>query len=354
MNIFLTGSTGFLGGKLIRNLIDETDHHLYLLFRNEKKAEKIISSFTRKQRNRIHLVQGDITSPDCGLREKDKKIIAGKMDVVYHLAALVKFEEDLRDELFRVNFQGTKNILNLAVELGVKKFFHVSTAYTVGRRNIGVEALYDRAAEYNNPYEESKVQSEHLVDSYRDHMDISIFRPAIIVGDSKTGEADSAFTLYGFMRALEVFKKKTIRAGSTGQVYRIIGAMRGTSNFVPVDYVADILSLALYRAENETVYNITNPNPPTNMDILTWIQQALEMNDLSIVEDEGVQDLSSEEQRLNGMIDVFAAYLKSSIIFDDGNTKRLIAGSGIEHLNLSEESIRMIINAYFGTKAVPA
>ncbi|WP_408009789.1 SDR family oxidoreductase [Pseudalkalibacillus sp. A8] len=354
MNIFLTGSTGFLGGKLIQNLIEDTDHHLYLLFRNEKKAEKIISAFTRKQRKRIHLVHGDITSLDCGLRENDKKKLYGKIDIVYHLAALVKFEEDLRQELFEINYDGTRNILNLAVKMGAKKFFYVSTAYTVGKRNVGIEALYDPSEDYNNPYEESKVQSEHLVNSYRDHMDISIFRPAIIVGDSKTGEADSAFTLYGFMRALEIFKKRTIRTGRTGQVYRIVGAIKGTSNFVPVDYVVDILSHALSRAENEKVYNITNPDPPTNLAILTWIQQALEINNLSIVENSALQDLSSEELRLNGMIEVFAAYLKSSVIFDDENTKRLIAGSDIEHLNLSEETIRMIINAYFETKAVPA
>ncbi|WP_261129842.1 SDR family oxidoreductase [Bacillus sp. Marseille-Q3570] len=354
MNIFLTGSTGFLGGKLIRNLIEDTDHHLYLLFRNMKRAEKVTAGFTKGQRKRIHLVQGDITTPACGLAAKDIESLSGKMDVVYHLAALVKFEEELRDDLFKINYEGTKNILDLAVKMGARKFLYVSTAYTVGKRTLGIEALYDSNDEYNNPYEESKVLSEHLVNSYRDRMDVSIFRPAIIVGDSKTGEADSAFTLYGFMRALEIFKRRTIRAGRSNQLYRLVGAMEGTSNFVPVDYVADLLGHALDTAEPDKVYNITNPDPPTNAAILTWIQQALEINNLSIVDGDEEHDLSEEELRLNGMIEVFAAYLKSSITFEDENTQKLIAGSDIEHLNLSDEAIKMIINAYFETKAVPA
>ncbi|WP_253719429.1 SDR family oxidoreductase, partial [Staphylococcus aureus] len=106
-------------------------------------------------------------------------------------------------------------------------------------------------------------------------MDVSIFRPSIIVGDSETGEADSEFTLYGFMRALDVFKRRIARSSDKADViYRVVGSKNATSNFVPVNYVADILALAASKAEAGKIYNITNPSPATNYDLLSLIKNA--------------------------------------------------------------------------------
>ncbi|GGF25717.1 hypothetical protein GCM10010954_25780 [Halobacillus andaensis] len=350
MNLFLTGSTGFLGGKLISNLMQDTGHHVYVLVRNVEKGQRLISQFTEEKQNRIHLIKGDITEPYCGLSEESfKKLQDQGMDGFYHSAALVKFDVELSDELFEINYEGTKNTLELAKLLGVKKFFYISTAYTVGKSSQGVEELYPLDAEYHNPYEASKVQSEHLVFSYKDEMDVSIFRPAIIVGDSKTGEADSEFTLYGFMRALHIFKRRVARKnrGDDTVKYRVIANEEGTSNFVPVDYVADILSLAVQKAEPNKIYNITNPNPPTNTEILNMFKSALSFKELDLVDHAKMEDLTEEEQQLNAMINIFRVYLAGNVTFDDHNTQELIKGTNVEHLNLSSETLQMIIDAYF-------
>ena len=117
-------------------------------------------------------------------------------------------------------------------------------------------------------------------------MDVSIFRPSIIVGDSETGEADSEFTLYGFMRALDVFKRRiTARSADKADViYRVVGSKNATSNFVPVNYVADILALAASKAEAGKIYNITNPSPATNYNLLSLIKNALDFHQLEIIE----------------------------------------------------------------------
>ncbi|MFC7322746.1 SDR family oxidoreductase [Halobacillus campisalis] len=351
MNIFLTGSTGFLGGKLINNLMKDTDHHVHVLVRNLKKAELLVNSFSRENQQRIHLIEGDITKPHCGLSDHTFNELKGRISCFYHSAALVKFDVELSDELFAINFEGTKNTLELAKQLEVKKFFYISTAYTVGKRNKGVEQLYSLEAEYHNPYEASKVQSEHLAFSYSDDMDVSIFRPSIIVGDSKTGEADSEFTLYGFMRALDIFKRRVARKkGSDTASYRVIANQEGTSNFVPVDYVADILSLAVEKAEPHTIYNITNPNPPSNIEILQMFKEALQFDQLDLVDSRGEYELSEEEQQLNGMVDIFKVYLSGNVTFEDNNTQKLIEGSNTPHLQMSRETMQMIINAYFTAK----
>src|SRR5690625_3733237 len=111
LTIFLTGATGFLGGKLLANLLQSTDHTLYVLVRDFERAEQAIRKLPDGAAARIRLFKGDITQENCGLSQADLKELQGNIDIVYHLAALVKFDEELRDELFLINYEGTKNVL---------------------------------------------------------------------------------------------------------------------------------------------------------------------------------------------------------------------------------------------------
>ncbi len=348
LSIFLTGSTGFLGGKLLTNLLETTNHTLFVLVRDMKKAEKLVDHLPSGAENRIKLFHGDITLPNCGLSSADLDELSGQVELFYHLAALVKFDEDLRDELFAINYGGTQHALELAKKLAVSKFIYVSTAYTMGKHAYGIEELYPPEVCGHNPYEDSKIKSEHLAFSYKDDFDVSIFRPSIIVGDSNTGEADSEFTLYGFMRALDVFKKRISRQANTSdKIYRLVGSQHSTSNVVPVNYVADILALAAHKAKPQTIYNITNPNPIKNVNSLALIQEALDFHQLQIVSHDDSIDLTPDEQRVNEMIAVINPYLIRSFDFDDSNTQQLIKNTPIAHLDLSEDTFKMIIHAYF-------
>ena len=348
LTLFLTGCTGFLGKKLVHNLLETTDHTLFVLVRNMAKGTQLVTSLGQEAKSRITLVKGDITAPFCGLADDMIAELNGKVELFYHVAALVKFDEELRDELFTVNHDGTKHALELASSWRAKKFIYVSTAYTIGTREQGIEELYPIDANVHNPYEESKVKSEHLVFSYANQLDVSIFRPSIIVGDSKTGEADSNFTLYGFLRALDVFKKRVERKeNDPTTIYKLVGSKFATSNVVPVDYVADILALAVTKAEAGKIYNITNPAPFTNFHFLTLIKESLNFNRLEIIEHAAPGTLSQEEEHVNGMIKIFNSYLSRSFNFDDSNTQHLIEGTEIKHLQLTEETMKMIINAYF-------
>ncbi|QFT88123.1 Linear gramicidin synthase subunit D [Bacillus sp. THAF10] len=345
MNIFLTGATGFLGGRLVQNLLEQ-EHTVFILARNLEKAEGMKARLPHSFQERVHIIQGDIVQHNLGIAKEMVKKLINNIDVFYHLAALVKFDHDLRDTLMLLNYEGTKNAITFAHEIKASTFFHVSTAYTVGTSNKGNETLYDVNQEFNNPYEESKALAENEVMKYSDKMNVSIFRPAIIVGDSKTGEADSTFTLYGFMRGLELFKKRLERKNYPGKVH-LIGSKDGTSNLVPVDYVADILTLAAKRAERNKIYNITNPAPPTNREILETIKYHLNFESLGIYEKGTSFSLTPVEEQLNKMIDVFGPYLDRSIHFEDRNTQGLLKESPIAHLNMTNEILEIIVRAYF-------
>ena len=108
LTIFLTGSTGFLGGKLLTNLLETTDHTLFVLVRDMDKAERLVTSLSGNAADRIKLLNGDITQPLLGLSDNVIQDLTGKVDLFYHIAALVKFDEELREELFAVNYGGTR------------------------------------------------------------------------------------------------------------------------------------------------------------------------------------------------------------------------------------------------------
>ncbi|MFS0576993.1 SDR family oxidoreductase [Sporosarcina sp. 179-K 3D1 HS] len=350
MTIFLTGSTGFLGGKLLERLIETTDHPLVILVRDMEKAERLLDTLPVGAEQRVTLVRGDITDPLCGMDSSIVNELQGTVDLFYHIAALVKFDEELRDDLFRINYDGTRHAVDLAKQLGVKRFHYISTAYTIGKRTRGIEQLYPVDSNVHNPYEESKVKAEHLVFSHSGPMEVSIFRPSIIVGDSETGEADSEFTLYGFMRALDVFKRRRGKSISLKESYRLIGSKEATSNLVPVNYVADILAIAAEKAQNGKIYNITNPAPPSNHLILNLIKKAIGFEQLEIIEDADINTLTEDEIKLNSLVAVFNAYLSRSFHFEDENTQRLIAGTSTHHLHMPLSNLEMIIDSYFQLK----
>ena len=150
-----------------------------------EKAERLVAGLSGNAASRIKLLNGDITQPLFGLSDDVIQELNGKVDLFYHIAALVKFDEELRDELVDVNYGGTENALELAKLFKVKQFIYISTAYTVGKRSHGVESLYPIDANVHNPYEESKVKSEHLAFSYSDCMDVSHIPSFNYCGDSE-------------------------------------------------------------------------------------------------------------------------------------------------------------------------
>jgi nucleoside-diphosphate-sugar epimerase len=344
MNIFLTGATGFLGGRLIQNLARE-GHTLFVLARNIKKAEQLLLK-TADLKGDIHIIQGDITVPDLGMNKETQQELANKIDVFYHMAALVKFDLDLKEELFQINFSGTKYALEAAGKMGVSHFYYVSTAYTLGKDESAKEELHSLDRSFNNPYEESKCKAEHLCMDFKKFFNVTILRPAIIIGDSKTGEADSKFTLYGLMRSLEVFKKRFQRKGLGERVFHLLCEEGSTQNLVPVDYVADVLSDVLQKGRENNIYHITNSNPPLSADVFQIMRDKAGLDLFKLASYDYEPNLNEEELLLNNVVDVYKNYLNRNIAFDDSNTQELLITLDKKPLQMDEEMIKRIIKGY--------
>lgn len=150
--ILITGATGYIGRFLTRRLLDEG----YLLFLLTRDRLKIPSEFKDK---RCKIYEGDIRDSNT-LRDIEK------VDVVFHLAADISIHGD-RGTLWKINVEGTKNILDLSLKLGVKKFIFASSIEAVGPASLNDlpidETFSPRPA---NPYGESKLEAEKIVNGY--------------------------------------------------------------------------------------------------------------------------------------------------------------------------------------------
>lgn len=347
MNVFVTGATGFLGTVLIKRLAGK-GHTVYTLIRNRERAEDWLDGLPKKTQEAVRFVEGDVMKPLAGLQESQIDALKGTIDTVIHSAAYLSFDASERERVLESNFEGTKGLLDAAERLGVRQFLHVSTAYTLGMDDVGVETLYEtKGREFVNAYEESKCHAEHEVLSRQDRFCVAILRPAIIVGDSETGEADSTFGLYGVMRAVELMKRHSEKDRTkAADASTIVVSDEDETHLVPVDYVADLIVGAVTESENGLIYHVTNPNPPTNGMIMKAIQKGFEFPELTWVPFEAADRLSRLEQKMNEPLAVFEPYLNRTIAFSHDNTDRLLKRMNHPPLNMDSAMLERIVRGY--------
>lgn len=343
MNILVTGATGFVGKQLTIRLLNE-GHNIYALARNEKKADSLIDHMPTQLQKNLFIVNGNIAEDHAGVSKDTIAVLKDKIDTVYHIAAYLSFDDRDKERTFTINVEGTRNILEFAKAIETKNFYHVSTAYTLGDKQFASEELHSTENEFVNYYEESKCYAEHLVFDYGEHFNVSIFRPSIIVGDSKTGEAETTFALYGVIRSLEIIKKRMERKkGSLNEKIKFLCSGNAAQNLVPVDYVVDVLVAGLENAKRNTIYHITNSEPPTNQLVFESIKDELDIEEVELVPTGYDGELTEEEVKFNEPMKVFHKYFEKTLIFDDSNTQQLLSESNVQPLDLSKNVLRTII-----------
>ncbi len=165
MDVLVTGATGFIGKHLVERLKKE-NYRIYYLIR-KKSVGRI------KELCDLNIISGDITDKKS-LRKNFKSF-----DVVFHLAgAFGKLMR--REDYFKVNVLGVKNILEVSAEKNVGKFIHYSACGVYGCS----EKVIDESFPYNptNAYEESKAEGEKIAISFMNKLPIVILQPAVVFG----------------------------------------------------------------------------------------------------------------------------------------------------------------------------
>jgi thioester reductase-like protein len=254
---FVTGYPGFIGKRLVRRLLEEVlrDGGRLVLLVQPKNVAAASADLGALGAESATVVEGDVEQMHLGLSGREWKALAGDVTDVWHLAARTWLSAPIA-ELRRINVEGTRNVVELARGARrLSRLNHFSTAYVSGDR-VGV-ILEDELAmgqRFHNSYEDTKYQSELVVRRAMSELPATVYRPSIVVGDSRTGEIDRFEGPY----ALAIL----LVASPVAVPLPLPGDAVAPLNVVPVDFVVDaaVSISANPRGIGRTVH-VVDPSP---------------------------------------------------------------------------------------------
>ncbi len=246
---FITGATGLLGTEVVARLLTTTDHLIYVLVRagSEAEAASRLRALWWDDRllvnavgERVLPVVGDVTTPLMNIFDEN-------ITHVIHCAAETGLQKS-REELWRINVEGTRQVIRLAESLPcLQRFTYVSTAYVAGTNSGRIMEDAPLTDHFYSLYEQSKAEAESLVRT--SSLPFTICRPGMIVGNSLTGRTRNFNTVY-YVLKLMLQGKLHLLPVSSGQCV----------NVVPVDYVAtQVADLTMNASAEGRTFHLTAP-----------------------------------------------------------------------------------------------
>lgn len=243
--VLLTGATGTVGRELLARMLAVEGTRVLCLVRAADDAEaqrRLVDvlanrpgdALTDAQRQRVRAVAGDLTRDRLGLPARDWERLADDVTRIVHGAASVTWNLPL-EESRAVNVTGTQRMLDLAREGRrrgrLAKFDYLGTCMVAGRRTglIGEDDLDNRHGFFNT-YEQSKYEAEALVRTHASELPASIFRLAMVVGDSRTGYTSTFNVMYWPLKMM-----------ARGRVLAAPGSRDGVLDMVPLDFVSEAI-----------------------------------------------------------------------------------------------------------------
>ncbi len=331
----LTGATGLLGNYLLRDLLLRDIPVAVLVRPNRKQSarQRIEAALCAwdvelgRSLPRPVVLEGDIAQPDLGLDAVGIRWAAEYCSSIIHNAASLTFHSTSEaGEPWRSNIGGTRSALEFCRNTGIRKFFHVSTAYVAGLRQGRVlETELDVGQQFSNDYECSKLQAETLVRSSEFLDEPTFFRPGIIIGDSQTGMTT---TYHGYYAALQL-ANTLVRAHQTnetgfvgGEKLRLTLSGNETKHLVPVDWVSAVMVQIMTHAMwHGKTYHLTPKHPVTVRLIRDVLEQSIKFYGTFFSESgERPDDASESEVLFYEHIRVYNSYWKMDPEFDTSNT----------------------------------
>jgi thioester reductase-like protein len=343
----LTGATGLLGRYLVKDLI-EASVPVAVLVRPTRKAtaQHRVENFMcywdkqlRRSLPRPVVLEGDITEPDLGLDARGMRWVAENCDVMLHNAASLSFESTgPTSEPWRSNVEGVRHVLELCRNARIRRFHHVSTAYVCGLRQGRIlESELDVGQTMSNDYEQSKIQAEKLVRGAEFLEHLTVFRPAIIIGDSQNSFTT---TFHGFYAPLQAAytMTQTMAIDATGMVHStsrfpLLGTE--TKNLVPVDWVSRVMAWIVTHPEHHgQTYHLTPQHPVTARLLADVMEESARFYAVRLVgKHSGTGGLTEIEQLFQELISVYSSYWKDDPTFDSTNTRRAAPHLPCPHVN---------------------
>ena len=268
MRYFLTGATGFIGARLAKKLLEREDAVVYFLVRSSKR-DRIDALLERwgVGPDRAIAVVGDVTQPHLGIGKEDLERLRN-VDHMFHLAAVYDLTASTQAQQL-ANVQGTRNAVDFAHDVAVARFHLMSSIAAAGLyEGVFHEDMFEEAESLEHPYFRTKHESEGVVRA-ECKCPWRVFRPGIVVGDSRTGEMDKIDGPYYFFKAIQKLRR------ILPPWMPAIGVEGGRLNLVPVDFVVDAIDhIAHQSGLDGRCFHLTDPNARRVGDILNIFAHA--------------------------------------------------------------------------------
>ncbi|MDR3661115.1 MAG: SDR family oxidoreductase [Mycobacterium sp.] len=259
MRYVVTGGTGFIGRRVVSQILAlHDDAEVWILVRRASLSR--FEELAAEWGDRAKPLVGDLTAEGLGLSDLAE---LGPVDHVVHCAAIYDMTVDAQTQ-HAANVEGTRAVIELARGLGAT-LHHVSSIAVAGNfHGEFTEDDFDVSQELPTPYHQTKFEAEQLVRT-TPGLRYRIYRPAVVVGDSRTGEMDKIDGPYYFFGVLA-------RLATLPKFTPMLVPDTGRTNIVPVDYVADALVALMHSPDRDgQTFHLTSPKPIGLKDIYRGI-----------------------------------------------------------------------------------
>jgi thioester reductase-like protein len=334
-DVLVTGATGTIGRALVQQMLSGDGGRIFLLIRgrdgrsHRDRAAQLLAAAGLSEHlgRRVEVLDGDVSEPGFGLGERDRSALRG-VGVFHHSAASTKLNGS-REECESINLVGTLEALKLArwlrQEGRLQRFVYFSTAYSPGslqNYHSPEDSLPEKAAPANH-YEWSKYEAETKVrQAMAEGLPATIFRPSIVVGDSRTGEVSEFKVIYPFLRLFAVGLLRTLPARRESSL-----------NLVPIDFVVDAVLAVVGRDDTvgRTFHLVSRIPTTVGMILDLKNRRYADTPAVTLVPPENFQadGLTGLERAAFEGLRPFLPYLNYQLTFDTRNTEAALQGTGI-------------------------
>ncbi|MEJ6021925.1 SDR family oxidoreductase [Ramlibacter sp. PS4R-6] len=354
MHYFVTGATGFIGKRLVRKLLERKGSVVHFLIRKESEDKvPALREYWGVGAARAVPVFGDLTQKKLGVSAEDTKALKGQVDHFYHLAAVYDLSADEESQV-AVNVEGTRHTVEFAKAVDAGHFHHVSSIAAAGLyEGVFREDMFDEAENYDHPYFMTKHESEKIVrKEYKGKW--TVYRPAMVVGDSQSGEMDKIDGPYYFFKVIQRMRQLL------PPWMPAVGLEGGRVNIVPVDYVVDALDhISHQEGINHRAFHLVDPVGYRVGDVLDIFARAAHAPKFSLFVNaallgfipksvkKGLMALAPVRRIRNavmkdlGLPEDILAFVNYPTRFDSRDAQAMLKGTGIAVPNLKDYAWRL-------------
>jgi NAD(P)-dependent dehydrogenase (short-subunit alcohol dehydrogenase family) len=343
MNYFVTGATGFIGRNLVHRLL-QREGTVYALVRAGSRGRlEGLRTAWGPDGARVVPISGDLSQPGLGVSEEDLLTLRGDVDHLFHLAAIYDMTASAEAQEL-ANIDGTRHAVELGGAIEAGCFHHVSSIAVAGLyEGVWREDMFAEAEKLDtHPYFRTKHESERVV---REECSRPwrLYRPGIVVGDSRTGEIDKIDGPYYAFKVLQRMRRVLPAWLPT------VGVEGGELNIVPVDFVASAIDhIAHEPGLDGQAFHLTDPSPKTAGEVFNLFARVADAPQAALRLDSGLTEpvtslaraglrlmppakrLAEAGIRELGVPPAVLAYVNYPTHFDSTNAQAALEGSGIE------------------------